>query len=139
MNNPHGKAFEDKLRRTAKSLGWYALRLPTPTSYYTLRMPGDFILFTPKTTLLVECKATKHKKYRPSSMRQYDKFKEFAQCDTQGRAVLLVDFIDDLGEHLYSYCDQDDIDGPALVSQQGVASLKDLLQKIEQEAYFLCT
>lgn len=138
MNNQHGKAFEDKLRRTAKGLGWYVLRLPTPTSYYTLRMPGDFIVFTPLTTLLIECKATKHDKYKPSSMRQYDKFKEFASYKTQGQAVVLVDFVDGFGDHSYTYCDADHIDGVTLKSEEGTGNLKSLLQEIEKEAYFLC-
>ena len=131
MNNSHGKAFEDRLRKTARMLGWYVLRLPTPVSYYTLRMPGDFILFTPNTTLLIECKATKHDKYKPASMRQYDKFKEFNIYKTQGNAAVIVDFIDSFGEHTYSHCLAADVDTKVLTAEESCNSLRDVLLSIE--------
>lgn len=134
MVNQHGKAFEDKLRRAAKRLGWYVLRLPTPTSYYTLRMPADFVLFTPKTTILAECKATRQTKLKPSSIRQYDKLQEFAAHKTQGIAVVIADFIDSYGLHSYCYTTADEMDSVVLKKEDGTEFLLDLLLKIEKEA-----
>ena len=134
MINSHGKAFEDKIRRVAKSLDWYILRLPTPSGYYTMRQPGDFIFFTPTTTLIVECKATKDKKYNAKGMRQLDKFQEFRNHTTQGSAVLIVDFVDEYSMHVYSYAFPEGIEDRVLTLDSSIKDLKELLLKVEKES-----
>lgn len=135
MVNSHGQAFEGRCRAMAKTLGWFPLRLPTPVGYYSLKMPGDFIFFGPE-TLLVECKATKTKKYNPKTMRQYPKFKEFIAYHPRAAAVLIVDFIDEFGGHKYSYCIGEDIDTKILTAQEAIPDLKTVLINIMSETVY---